>query len=110
MNAKDEFIKECKGDKVLCATILLYKEIHNLTTGWDNDDLDIFLNSLDVNYNDGYGHQYLYGTIWYENGEWSTRSEYDGSEWWVRNTLPPIPDFLIRKDKERNIKLKKLGI
>jgi hypothetical protein len=35
--------------------------------------------------------QELYGTVWLEDGTWLSRGEYDGSEWWEHNVLPPIP-------------------
>jgi len=53
-----------------------------------------FCRQLDFQYNSGYGSQYLDGTIWYEDGTWSSRSEYDGSEWWVHNSCPSILDEL----------------
>ena len=68
------------------------------------------LAELDFEYDDGYGTQELFGTIWYEDGSWSEREEYDGSECWAYKTSPAIPAKLIRKDKEREAKLNKLGI
>ena len=124
MNAKEEFLNEIKSvnSKVHCA-IIEYNPYHNetetgkgtngtrlLTTGWDDHDLEEFLNSLDFEYDDGYGTQELFGNIWYEDGTWSDRDEYDGSENWRYNRSPEIPEVLIRKDKERDNKLKELGL
>ena len=39
-------------------------------------------------YDNGYGGQFLFGYIWYTDGTWSSRSEYDGSEWWQYNECP----------------------
>ena len=124
MNAKEEFLSEIKSNnsKVRCA-IIEYNPYHNenktgkgangtrlLTTGWDDNDFEEFLNSIDFKYDDGYGTQELFGTIWYEDGTWSDRDEYDGAENWRYNKSPEIPKELIRKDKERDNKLKELGI
>ena len=32
------------------------------------------------------------GTIWYTDGTWSDREEYDGDEWWEHRVCPEIPD------------------
>ena len=42
-------------------------------------------------YDNGFGGQRFFGTIWYADGTWSTRGEYDGSEWWEYNKCPPLP-------------------
>ena len=118
MNAKEEFLNEIKlaNGKVRCAIIeynpYTYGESGTrlLTTGWDDHDFEQFLNSIDFEYDDGYGTQELFGNIWYEDGPWSDREEYDGSEDWRYNKSPEIPKELIRKDKERDNKLKELGI
>ena len=54
-----------------------------------------FLNSLNFSYDDGYGTQELYGTIWLKDGTWFTRWEYDGSEGWEHHVVPDIPTDLI---------------
>lgn len=50
------------------------------------------LDELDFAYDAGYGVQNLYGTVYCKtsngNPVWLTRGEYDGSEWWVINTIP----------------------
>lgn len=45
-------------------------------------------------YNNGYGSQLLYGTIWMKDGTWFDRGEYDGSEWWEYRRRPEIPENL----------------
>ena len=123
MNAKEEFLSEIKSkSKVRCA-IIENNPYYNknktgkganvtclLTTGWNYNDFEEFLNSLDFEYDDGYGTHELFGTIWYEDGTWSYREEYDGTENWRYSKSPEIPKELIRKDKERDNKLKELGI
>ena len=50
------------------------------------------LDELDFDYDAGYGVQELYGTVYCKTSNndpvWLTRGEYDGSEWWVVNTVP----------------------
>lgn len=101
MNAKKEFIEHIENKKVKCALIIygddFYPEQQKrylLKAGHSIHEFDNFVNSLDFIYDDGYGGQELFGTIWYEDGTWSTRGEYDGSEWWEYNKLPEIPEEL----------------
>ena len=49
-----------------------------------------FISRLEFTYNDGFGGQELFGTIWFKDGSWATRAEYDGSEWWEHQTRPEI--------------------
>ena len=55
-------------------------------------ELTDFLSSLDFEYDSGYGTQELFGTLWFDDGTWSDRFEYDGSERWEHHELPPVPD------------------
>ena len=50
--------------------------------------LDEVLPLLNFYYYCGYGGQELYGYIWYADGTWSDRGEYDGSEWWQYQARP----------------------
>lgn len=101
-NCKDDFIKETNGKNVLCA------EITNGCGYWDNERkkkailpigysdaaMQNFLQAINYQYDSGYGGQEVYGTIWYADGTWSERGEYDGSEWWEHKSCPQIPDDL----------------
>ena len=63
---------------------------------WDTTEniegtLEQVLPRLNFEYDSGYGHQYVCGTIWYTDGTWSDRGEYDGSEWWQHHVCPPLP-------------------
>ena len=58
------------------------------------EDYDNFIKKLDVEYDDGYGTQELFGTIWLTDGTWMDRGEYDGSEWWNLQEVPEIPDYV----------------
>ena len=97
-NAKEEFLEVIKGkSKIECASIQ-YKRSHHesdqktLKINYTEEDYQLFLKSLDFNYDAGYGIQELDGTIWLEDGTWFTRDEYDGSEWRLFHILPDIPE------------------
>jgi hypothetical protein len=53
-------------------------------------ELDDVLDKLDFDYDEDYGGQELFGYIWYKDGTWSERGEYDGSEWWRHIERPPL--------------------
>ncbi len=87
-NAKNELLEHIGSRTV--------KYIHLYhTPDWDTEvhvhgTLEQVLPHLDFEYDDGYGRQNLFGTIWYEDGTWSVRGEYDGREWWVDRVCPEI--------------------
>lgn len=104
-NAKQEFIKHVGNGIVTCA-IIDYQSYsfrdedekeseHRLRVGYTQEEYDAFVDSLDFVYDDGYGTQQLYGTIWFADGTWSDRYEYDGSERWDYHCVPTIPEELI---------------
>lgn len=124
-NAKSEFLNHISFNKskVLCAVIQIsttdpssekdgYQSplyLHaELKRAYTKDDWDGFLNLIDVNYDSGYGEQELFGTIWYENGTWSERGEYDGSEWWSLNKCPDIPETLLNVAGIRDFKINQI--
>lgn len=90
MNAKQEIIKHIGEKKAKYVKI---------TTGdiWDEKQLTIegtpekVIPQLDFEYDEGFGGQELGGIIWYEDGTWSDRGEYDGSEWWQYQSCPDLP-------------------
>lgn len=47
---------------------------------------------LSYDYDNGYGGQELFGFIWYKDGTYSERGEYDGAEWWEHKSRPQIPN------------------
>ena len=101
MNAKQEFLDFTKNKSVKCALIeyadMWLKEERRdctLKIGYTEKEMSDFLNSLDFNYDAGYGGQELFGEIWFKDGTWGERGEYDGSEWWRYNSCPEIPDIL----------------
>ncbi len=102
-NAKKEFLRHIKERKVLCASIS-YKDCwdhesdfkdFNLIVNHTEEQYNAFIESLDFEYDAGYGGQELFGTIWYKDGTWSDRGEYDGSEWWNYHECPIVPKFLL---------------
>ena len=126
-NAKQEFLTHIgqirsnltgiESRKVLCASIQqgddygddeIIERTFILTTGYNQEDWNQFLSKLDFMYDSGYGGQEVFGTIWYVDGTWSERDEYDGSEWYVHRFCPQIPKELYRLDKEREQKLNKI--
>lgn len=92
MNAKEEFLEHTKGKTVICAIVNETPLPFNYTPF----ELVRFLGLIHFDYHAGYGGQELEGTIWYDDGTWSDRGEYDGSEWWDYNECPLIPTYLIK--------------
>lgn len=103
MNAREEFLKHIEDRKVICAEICKGAEYYDpeerivtrLKLNYSDKDYKKFLRRLNFGYDDGYGGQNLYGTIWYDDGSWSERGEYDGSEWWEYKKCPEIPTELL---------------
>jgi len=93
INAREELIKHI-GDREV-------KHVHITMRGeWDESrrtiagTLDDVLPQLDFEYDEGYGGQELFGNVWYTDGTWSERGEYDGSEWWEYKVCPDIPNSI----------------
>jgi hypothetical protein len=91
MNAKKELLNHIADRQVKYVQIN-----HELDWGDSNikieGTLEEVLPRLDFDYHNGYGHQELFGTIWYNDGSWSDRGEYDGMEWWQYQKRPPLPE------------------
>ena len=83
MNVKEEINKHTNGRPI--QYIRLTVNDYLIEGEWDQ-----IKDSLDIEYSSGYGNQELHGVIWYEDGTWSDRVEYDGSEWWEHRALPAI--------------------
>jgi hypothetical protein len=114
-NAKQEFLKHISNKpKVKCVKLIggnNYNEnevFYELGCGYNVDEWVNFLNKIDFNYNSGYGGQELFGLIWYEDGTWTNRGEYDGSEWYEYNKCPEVPDELRRIDIVRDNKINEI--
>jgi hypothetical protein len=108
MNCKKEFIEHVEYRPVKCAEIVKdgrYSGLQNatdsmtysyyrLSINYTFKEYEMFLELLDFEYDDGFGGQEIYGHIWYEDGTWSERRDYDGSEWWEYMSVPDIPEEL----------------
>ena len=65
----------------------------NLNDDTTQEEMDDLIQHLDLEYDDGYGTQELYGRVWFTNGVWAERHEYDGSECWLVKSYPELPKF-----------------
>ena len=100
-NAREEFEKLVERRTVICAEIIhfpwegeLETTIISLKSEYNQEEYESFLDSLDFWYDSGFGAMYVAGTIWFQDGTWAVRKEYDGSEWWDHRILPEIPEHL----------------
>lgn len=100
MNAKEELLRALKGKfPVKCASITKGddywddedKLFIDLKLNYSDEEFKTFLKNLDFDYDNGFGGQILFGTVWFKDNTWLSREEYDGSEWWMHNKLPTIP-------------------
>ena len=100
-NARQEFIEHIGNREVLCARIATerdeWEDFQTFLLKKNYTELDYlnFLSQINYVYDSGFGVQELFGTIWYKDGTWSIRGEYDGSEWWEHVNKPEIPKELL---------------
>jgi len=90
-NAKDELLEHIENRKVKHVHII-YGDYFRSNEKIISGSLESVIERLDFEYDSGYGGQELFGHIWYQDGTWSSRGEYDGSEWWEHNKCPEIPE------------------
>ncbi len=99
-NAKEELIQYLVSleAKIKCAKISYGQEWSDnqrefvLKLGASDREVESFFESLNFEYDDVFGVQNLFGTIWLEkDNTWLSRREYDGAEWWEYNECPEIP-------------------
>ena len=111
-NAKEEFLRVIGKSGIECAEIFyedyikffedfgngrvpkLETRVYQLKQGYSQKELDEFLETLNFEYNSGYGTQEISGTVWMEDGTWFEREEEDGAEWWMKRVRPYIPNNL----------------
>lgn len=113
-NAKNEFLSIISGYKLIASEIRYMDNIgisHDIKLNplFSKNEYDVFLDSLNNDYDDGYGGQNLFGVIFCEDGAWMQRDEYDGSEWWSIYQYPDMRKSFNESDVlkyERNKKLK----
>ena len=89
MNAKEEIIEEIGDKEVLHIKVAFNNIYSNKNTRHFEGGLDV-IEQLNFEYDSGYGLQELFGFIWYKDGTWSERAEYDGSEWWEYKKRPSL--------------------
>ena len=100
------------GKVLKCATVILEAEsdydfseepelvpqaadiVAELRVGFSEEEEEAFFDTLNVRYDSGYGGQVLFGTLWFTDGTWADRGEYDGSEWWSLKEITVIPKHL----------------
>ena len=89
-NAKKEIIEHIEDRQVKFVKLVVGRDYSSKPQYRIEGDLDSVLPKLNFEYDSGYGGQELFGYIWYEDGTWSERGEYNGSEWWEHKTAPDI--------------------
>lgn len=102
MNARKELEPWIKEHGIICGYVhfdeFLFddtpSEYITLKVNHTPIDLENFLKAIDIEYDNGFGGQTLFGVIWLTNEIWLTRGEYDGSEWWEGYKYPQLPDNL----------------
>lgn len=92
INAKEELLDHIEDREVAYVYITIGDPFYSETLELYKGTLEEVLPKLEnVLYDSGFGIQELFGTIWYTDGTWSERCEYDGSEWWEYRERPKIP-------------------
>jgi hypothetical protein len=100
INAKEELQKHIGDRKMIAVTISLWKDFdepmdcYHLAVNHTKEMYHEFLSKIDKDYDNGYGSQELFGLIWYADGTWSERTEYNGAEKWAYKSCPRITDNL----------------
>ncbi len=96
MNALVELESEVRDRKILAAKIYFQYNVfapedeYVLYPDYLNQEYEDFLKFMDRDYDNGWGSQILFGTIWFGDS-WLERSTYDGSEWWTEKSYPKLP-------------------
>lgn len=101
-NLYSETIEAINVRKIAYAKIRVHNDIFgddvkyiNLKPNHTYSERGEFYESLrNINYDSGYGTQYVYGFIVFTDGTWLERSEYDGAEWWDSKRCPMFTDLV----------------
>ena len=89
INAREELLEHVKDvNKKVEFVKIKFCKFYSKPPVKIEGSLEEVLPWLDFKYNNGHGGQLLFGYIWYNDGTWSSRGEYDGSEWWQYNECP----------------------
>jgi len=86
-------VRNCWGgfDEEPEAQATLYPEHIKLEDPMKALAIEEFTSAIDVKYDAGFGGQELFGTLWFTDGTYSDRYEYDGSECWNHHATPKLP-------------------
>jgi len=105
MNAMEEMldlINISAQTGIRCAKILFYSDGWSadktiiLKDNYDHKELIKFFEELDFEYSYGPVCWGIYGTVWFLDGTYADREEYDGSECWRIHRTPEIPKELTK--------------
>lgn len=83
------WVRDVEGDDVT-----IFEKTAILKENWSNGDWLRLLYKLNFNYDNDLGRQTIFGFVWFNDGSWLERYEYDGSESWVHKKIPTIPALL----------------
>jgi hypothetical protein len=103
INAKKELLEHVGDRAIKCAVVEAPDDMVRAVLpafGKSIQNLVGFFDALDFEYNNGFGTQVLFGIIWYTDGAWSEREEYDGSEWWAHRECPKIPAACLQQEAD----------
>ena len=97
-NAKQELLEHIDEAKSRLKAAIIRRETEYgsitrfiLYPDYSDQEMSSFLEFMNFEYESSYGMQEVYGTLWFDDGTWSERGEYDGSEWWNHVVKPQIP-------------------
>jgi len=98
INAKEELllilkqVKYMHNEDIICGYVHTPgRDSSKLIERYTDDELDLFLSSIDFEYNNEYEAQSLYGCIWLTNGAWLQREKYNIGEEWKFYKCPTLP-------------------
>lgn len=91
VNARKELLSLIEGCADVKYVHIEYDKNYSDAPTVISGTLEKVLPLLGFDYNNGFGNQKLEGTVWFEDGTWAERAEYDGSEWWEHRICPPLP-------------------
>lgn len=89
INAKKEILNEIGNREVELVRIVFGCSYGSQPQQIIEGGIEV-IERLDFEYDNGYGYQELFGFIWYKDGTWSERGEYDGSEYWEHKERPAL--------------------
>lgn len=67
----------------------------------NHNNINDFINSLNIEYNSNHKLQYIYGVIMMNDNTWFERKGANGLEWWAKYCLPISP-----KEQRKNKRIK----